>query len=214
MAYAKWSDEVLDSIAYLTECGKTAREISDILGKSEHTIKHYKVKLGLSKRKGYNTTNYDKYTDKLIGLNITLHKAAGIKGPSVFKCNNCNNEWISRLWDICSRDQGCPVCTKTSTSSKVANRWLDELGINQREFSIPNTKYKVDGFDVTTNTVYEFLGDFWHGNLEVYPAEDINPVTGITFEELFIKTAKRFKVLEDLGYNIVSIWESEYTNKN
>jgi hypothetical protein len=31
------------------------------------------------------------------------------------------------------------------------------------EFSIPNTKYRVDGYIVESKTVLEFLGDFYHG---------------------------------------------------
>lgn len=46
--------------------------------------------------------------------------------------------------------------------------WLNLINIpkekRQITISILNKKYKVDAFDDTTNTIYEFYGDFWHGN--------------------------------------------------
>jgi hypothetical protein len=32
----------------------------------------------------------------------------------------------------------------------------------------------VDGYDENTNTVYEYLGDYWHGNPEKFYPKDIN----------------------------------------
>ena len=54
--------------------------------------------------------------------------------------------------------------------------FLESLGIEiKRQFRVPDTNFYVDGFDSETNTVYEFLGDFWHGNPEVVDLNSINP---------------------------------------
>ena len=54
--------------------------------------------------------------------------------------------------------------------------WLDDLNIAVREHPIrlPNRRKPVlaDGYDPKTNTVYEFLGDYFHGNPAVYDPED------------------------------------------
>ena len=62
----------------------------------------------------------------------------------------------------------CSICT-TCGYSKAAIKWIESISTDIRhaenfgEYSIPGTKFKVDGYDEKTNTVYEFHGCFWHG---------------------------------------------------
>jgi hypothetical protein len=104
--------------------------------------------------------------------------------------------------------RGCPSCNRNG--SILENKWLDSLGISLifRQYKID--KYYVDGFDPNKTTIYEFYGDYWHGNPEKYKPEDINPVNNTTFGELYKRTMEREEFLKSLGYKIVSIWESEY----
>jgi predicted RNA-binding Zn-ribbon protein involved in translation (DUF1610 family) len=114
---------------------------------------------------------------------------------------------------------GCPYCGK-SCISKISQTWLDHIGVSNivgqtREVWIeisPDKKFRADGFDPSTNTVYEFHGDFWHGNLNIYPADFINPVNKKTMGELLKKTQERSTLIRDAGYNLVSIWESDWKN--
>lgn len=69
---------------------------------------------------------------------------------------------------------------------------------------------KVDGFCEATNTVYEFHGDFWHGNPRLFPPEDTNPVIGVPFGRLYDQTKLREQTINQLGYNLVTIWETDY----
>jgi hypothetical protein len=78
------------------------------------------------------------------------------------------------------------------------------------EFSIPNTKYHADGFSKIKFIIYEYLGDFWHGNPKTYNEDDINRVTKTTFGELYQKTLKKQMDCEELGYVYIYIWESEW----
>lgn len=99
--------------------------------------------------------------------------------------------------------------------SRISNIWLCQIEKNIgsyliREYHIPNTLYHADGYDPNTNTIYEFYGDFWHGNLNKFPAEEINPITKTSFQELYNKTIIRQKLISDLGYNFVYIWESDF----
>lgn len=102
----------------------------------------------------------------------------------------------------------CPFCS--NLYPVLENKWLDDLLIKNRQYKIGNLK--VDGFDTETNTVYEFYGDFWHGNPKKYKPDNINPVNNTRFGELYEKTIEREEYLKSLGYKIVSIWESEYKN--
>lgn len=87
--------------------------------------------------------------------------------------------------------------------------WLDSLDpILERQYPIKN--FIVDGYDPLTNTVYEFLGDFWHGNPKKYNPNDIHPMRKVPFGDLYKDTIKRLKTLENLGYNIIFIWELDY----
>ena len=98
------------------------------------------------------------------------------------------------------------------------DNFLDEIETSlnttlTRQYRIPNTIFKSDGYDPKTNTIYEFLGDYWHGNPKLYDFDKVNVNAGFSFKELNQKTFERFDEIKKLGYNIKYIWENEY-NKN
>ena len=109
---------------------------------------------------------------------------------------------------------GCPSCKYLI--SKKEKLWLDSknVPIRQKNIKINENKksIKVDGFDPKTNTVYEFLGDFWHGNPKKYKLDDINPITKEAYGDLYIKTFAKIQDLKILGFNVEYIWESDYLN--
>jgi len=112
------------------------------------------------------------------------------------------------------RGSGCPRCSHKQ--SKLEIMWLDSLSVPIRGYKIKidNKKwFLVDGFNPTINTVYEFNGDFWHGNPEKYKPTCINRVTKTSFGELYTATVEKKKILENLGYTVISIWESDWINQ-
>ena len=56
--------------------------------------------------------------------------------------------------------------------------------MNIGEYYIPNSKYKADGYCKENNTIYEFLGDFWHGNplISRFSSQKINPKNNYHFK--------------------------------
>jgi len=108
---------------------------------------------------------------------------------------------------------GCPSCSKSSIS-KIEKTWLDSLNIpqeyRQRNLKIDNNRFIVDAYDPDKNIVYEFYGDFWHGNIEKYPNDQINPLTKNSFGELYKKTKIRERKILNSGYILCTIWECEY----
>ena len=108
--------------------------------------------------------------------------------------------------------------------SKVSLEWLHcpeqdlctpiQHAGNQGEYRIPHTRYTVDGYDAATNTVYEFLGCFWHGCPDCFPnrAETHQRLEGRTFNDVYQCTKKRLQFLEDKGYTLVTIWECQWSN--
>ena len=107
---------------------------------------------------------------------------------------------------------------KKDTHSKYSIRWMlyHELkeGItinharNGKEEKVGH--FLVDGFCSDTNTIYEYLGYFWHGCVKCYSRSTKNPKTGTTMGELYDKTIARLQKLENLDRNIVYIWEHDW----
>jgi len=70
------------------------------------------------------------------------------------------------------RGNGCSKCG--FNISKLETEFLDFFNISNRQKYIKEIRIKVDGYDVETNTVYEFLGDYWHGNPKIFNLNEIN----------------------------------------
>jgi Zn finger protein HypA/HybF involved in hydrogenase expression len=112
--------------------------------------------------------------------------------------------------------KGCPKCSKII--SKMETEWLDSIDMEmdrQYKITIDGKKYIVDGYDPNTMTIYEFYGDYWHGNLDIYDSESYNTVSKKKFGDLYNKVLEREDLFIKSGYSIISIWESDFKkNKN
>jgi hypothetical protein len=83
------------------------------------------------------------------------------------------------------RGSGCPCCTGNHSKMQIEYLKIMELLRNTQikhaenggEYKIPNTSYSLDGYDAKNNTVYEFHGDFWHGNPKKYKPDEVNDVS-------------------------------------
>ena len=82
--------------------------------------------------------------------------------------------------------------------------------IGEKTIFINDKKYKIDGFCESSNTIYEFYGDIWHGNPNKYNKYDFNILSKKTFGELYQETINRENILKENGYNLIRIWESEF----
>lgn len=107
---------------------------------------------------------------------------------------------------------GCSRCV--GNSSNKENAWLDSLKIEgllrQHKIKIRDRRYTVDGFDPETNTIYEFNGDYFHGNFKYFDGYWKNKVTKMSFGELRAKTEEKERLIKSAGYTLISIWESDY----
>ena len=111
------------------------------------------------------------------------------------------------------KGHGCPRCI--GSISKLENKWLDILHIPDGSrnviVKVDNRKIKVDA--ICKDIIYEFYGDYWHGNPKIYDRNDVNGHNGKFFGELYDNTLQRENILKQAGYNIVSIWESDFKEK-
>lgn len=125
---------------------------------------------------------------------------------------------------ISGRLSGCPKCAKQSFS-QVGIKWLQEVSLllnlqiqhagNTGEYKVQlpsGKKYYIDGVyqDDLDRIAFEFHGDYWHGNPSVYDPNDVNPTNGKTFGQLYQETLDKEQALRDLGWYVVSIWETDF----
>lgn len=135
----------------------------------------------------------------------------------IFLCD-AGHEWSARPIDVLI-GYGCPHCVKKGYSKK-AIKWIREMSHvgniqhaeNGGEYLIPSTPFYADGYCKETNTIYEFYGDCYHGNPNVYsPTTRCHPYNRqLTAQQLYERTINREQLIKSLGYNIVTVWENDY----
>jgi hypothetical protein len=111
---------------------------------------------------------------------------------------------------------GCNKCSYAY--HKDENEWLDYIGLpddsNHRQVSIkiPDLKrpIRADGFDLKTQTIYEYYGDYYHGNPNVFDHTKINPTSNKLYGQLYLDTINRADAIKRAGYNLVFIWEKDW----
>ena len=91
-------------------------------------------------------------------------------------------------------------------------RYVQHAG-NAGEYRVPALGFFVDGYCQDTNTVYEFHGCFWHGCPQCYPTRDEKHLRlcDRTMHDVYEKTQQKMKLLHMLGYNVIEMWECEWT---
>ncbi len=71
--------------------------------------------------------------------------------------------------------------------------------------------FKFDAYDPITNTVYEHLGDFWHGNPNSkFKSDDMNPKNKKSYGALYKEWLEKERIIKLAGYNLITIWESDW----
>lgn len=107
---------------------------------------------------------------------------------------------------------GCPKCI--SSISHEETQWLDTLGVpneyRQKRLNINGSVISTDAYDPISNTIYEYWGDFWHGNPKIYNSYDKNPVCKKTYGELYDATQRKRNMILENGYKLIEIWGSEF----
>lgn len=163
--------------------------------------------------------------DKLYELYITQNKTRN-EVAKYFNCSEANIKKLCRIYNISKSQRqalkntyntklkkyGNPYYTNNDIISKIEIEWLNSLGLpNDKEHrQVVIGEYRVDGFNPETNTIYEFLGDYWHGNPKLFNSMDINKHNNLSMNELYNKTIERIEMFKNQGYNVKYIWESDY----
>ena len=87
---------------------------------------------------------------------------------------------------------------------------------NTGECRIPGTRYSVDGFvplpAPAKGIIYEFHGCWCHGCPKCFPSrtQSHKRLLDRSFEDVFQATKRKEKILKDLGYELVIMWECDW----
>lgn len=117
----------------------------------------------------------------------------------------------------------CPCWGKTNSSaySNTALHWLSAMSAaeagkirhagnqGEKRIKLGGTTVSVDGYCSESKTIYEYLGDCWHG--DVYSTNKVShPHKTKTNEQLLAETFTRFSSLAAAGYTVKYVWESDF----
>lgn len=141
----------------------------------------------------------DRYLYEFVDYVNSKHKIE-IICPSHGKFYQIPNDHLS--------GHGCPTCHHRISKSEI--KFLDYVGIchnNTQKYIKP---YKVDGYDPKTNTIYEYLGDYYHGNPEIFDSNDYNQKCKKSYGELYQITLGKLTTLKQRGYIVKYIWETDW----
>ena len=123
-------------------------------------------------------------------------------------CGACGKTFSQKPYSHFHAKSGCPHCSSSSSEKEL--EFLSSVGNVSHQKYLTGVRGPVDGYDQKTNTVYEFLGDFWHGNPTKYRPEDINPISKLKYGKLYENTIIKFELLTKLGYVVRYIWETDW----
>lgn len=137
----------------------------------------------------------------------------GVEHDVIITCNTHNLDFVKKARGFLYRNRGCLKCINR-TISILETSWLDSLNIpieKRNVYMYINFKqYCVDAYDAETNTIYEFNGDYFHGNPKKHNQNDLNVRLGIKFGDLYTKTLSKENIIKKAGYNLVVMWEYDY----
>ena len=152
-----------------------------------------------------------------------INSYEGMDIPMTFICGKCDREWNARPANVLFLNSGCPHCVK-SNYSQVSIQWLNSImerdniiiqhaeNGGEKSFVVNGKRYYVDGYCEENNTIYEFHGSYYHGDPNMFDDNDRpHPFKkDVTAKELYEATIKKEQDLQSLGYNVVSMWESNF----
>lgn len=111
----------------------------------------------------------------------------------------------------------CCMYCRNGNSSKKERKWLDYIGIpndfRNKKIKFGNKFYVVDGYIPNSNIIFEFLGDFWHGNPSIYDFRKKNKKNKKMFKKLFEETVSKIRLMRSFGYKVITIWEKDFDRK-
>jgi G:T-mismatch repair DNA endonuclease (very short patch repair protein) len=105
----------------------------------------------------------------------------------------------------------------SSNESKIEKEFYREVdkicpyNIEKKTIHVCGRSFMPDVL-VRNNIIFEFYGDFWHGNPRKFKPNDIL-YHGIRAEKIWQRDQKRVVFLEKNGYDVYVVWEWDFKNR-
>ncbi len=191
-------------------CRKGYYESGNMWRSNTNTIEDAKLRT-LRDRPNTDVSNvyfeWDGKYKRLYGIKCTVHNIeySSLLGSKVGQCPKCFREDNLR-----KLQEAAPKAWASQSSgsfvSKKEQEWLDSLNVKERQYWLKDVKYKVDGYDPETNTVYLYHGRFWHGCPRTFDPESIHPIVKLPMKDLYEKTMLYENKIKQAGYNLIVKW--------
>jgi len=136
-------------------------------------------------------------------------KRVKLESP-MFDCIECKIEKVTGKFSRCFQ---CNPYAGSSHKEQICMKAIvDELDIKdlifghiKDQYRIPETKWRVDGYSPSTNTIFEYHSNYFHG---IVPGN-----CTVTSLKQFT-TLKRMDTLIDLGYTVKYVWGDTFLHRN
>lgn len=170
-----------------------------------------RFKKGMLKRRSYKGKNHPRWgvtltenTKRKIGIG-NKGKFKGMTWEEMYGKEMANLRRIENAEKMALTNSKL-LNDRTSKKEKELSEIYVPLGFKQnRQIG----KYTVDFVKEETKEIIEYHGDYWHCNPNLYPPTYFNSSIGMTAEEKWKYDESRKKYLENKGYSVKVIWESE-----
>ena len=151
-------------------------------------------------------------------LDICIKKYGKKEGINRF--NERQNKWNKSINDGGSLKIGYSKCSQDLFNSIINSYKPEELSdvlfaTHGGEFKIQKEGggiWRYDFVDLNRKKIIEYNGDMFHGNPKKYLPNDCpNPFNKkLTAQEMWNKDELKIKSSEKLGFDLLTIWDSEY----
>ena len=139
---------------------------------------------------------------------FTLEKCIERYGEEegIKRFNERQKKWMKSLHDAMMA-RGNTIA-QSNISMELFNKLTDLFPNTPHEYEYNIGKYSYDL--KLGNKIFEFNGDYWHANPNIYDETFINKVSQKTAREIWNKDIDKIKTAEKAGFKVMTIWESDY----
>lgn len=155
---------------------------------------------------------------------------------NTIKIDSITKRSLTKIWMKCpakghSFEVSCDAFTAGSRCAECNNKGYSEQCIEwltcierkyniqiqhakrpEREFKIPKTRYKADGYVKIggKQIIFEYHGYRWHGLKGLEKQEELTPYKDKTNAQAYADTIRKENRIKELGYELVVIWSDDY----
>lgn len=146
-------------------------------------------------------------------LEKCIKKYGEIEGQKIF--SERQQKWLKSIYKTFNKN-GDGRSPQSNFAKNIIIECCSKLNIDipKKEKYIYDKLYKrAYAFDFTyKNKIIEFNGDYWHCNPSLYKEDYFNKRKQLTAKQIWEYDAIKCECAKKYGYNVLTIWESDYYN--